>query len=102
MGAGISGLVTIQGVVARQPRPLDTLVLGLAVACQPRLGVLRGATLVLGLAVAVDSVSCPLFSCPFAVGPPPSPTTAFRTRWTWSCPKLPTGSISNSAKWLSI
>ena len=35
MGAGISGLVTTRGVVARRPRPLATLLLGLAVAGQP-------------------------------------------------------------------
>ena len=48
MSAGISGLVTTRRVVARQPRPLAALVLGLTVACQPR----PLATLVLGLAVA--------------------------------------------------
>ena len=118
MGASISGLVTTQEVVTRRPRPLTALVLGLAVAhqpqplptlglglaiaCQPRLGALRGAALVLGVAVAADSISCPLFACPFAAGPPPSPTMAFRTCRTWLCPGLPSRSISNNALWLSI
>ena len=134
MDAGILGLVTTSGVVARRPRPLAalvlglaiahrprplamlmlglaiahrprpllTLVLGLAVARRPRVDVLTGATLVLGVAIAADSVSCPLFACLFAARPPPSPTTLFRTRLTWLCSRLPTGSISNSAKWLSI
>ena len=78
------------------------LVLGLAIAHRPRLGVLRGAALVLGVAIAADSVSCPLFAYPFATGPPPSPATLFRTRQTWLYSQLPTGSISNRAKWLSI
>ena len=134
MRAGISRLVTTRGVVARRPRPLVALVLGLVVAGQPqpiaalvlglavagrprplaalvlglavalqlRVGVLTGATLVLGVAVAADSMSCPLFACPSAARPQPSPTTLFRTRWTWLCAQLPIGSISNSAKWLSI
>ena len=76
--------------------------LGLAVARRPRLGVLRGVMLMLGVAIAADLVSCPLFAYPFSVGPPPSPTIAFRTRRTWLCPGLPSGSISNSALWLSI
>ena len=42
--------------------------------------VLIGAALVLGLAVAVGSISCPLFACPFAAGPPPRPATSFRAR----------------------
>ena len=134
MGVGISGLVTTQGVVARQPqpraalmlrlaiagrprplvvpvlglavagrpRPLAALVLRLAIAHRPRVDVLIGAALVLGVAIATDLVSCPLFACPFAAGPPLSPATLFRTRQTWLCSRLPTGSISNSAKWLSI
>ena len=88
--------------IAHRPRPLLTLVLGLAVARRPRLGVLRGVALVLGVAVATNLVSCPLFACPFAAGPPPSPTMAFRTHHTWLCPGLPSRSISNSALWLSI
>ena len=48
MGAGISGLVTTQGVVARRPLPLAALVLGLAVAGRPR----PLAAFVLELAVA--------------------------------------------------
>ena len=118
MGAGISGLVTTQRVVTRQPRPLAALVLGraiagrpqplaalvlrLVVACRPWVDVLTGAALVLGVAVAADSVSCPLFVCPFTARPPPSPAALFRTCRTWLCSRLPTGSISNSAKWLSI
>ena len=42
--------------------------------------VLIGVALVLGLAVAVGSVSCPLFASSFAAGPPPRPATPFRTR----------------------
>ena len=134
MGAGISGLVTTRGVVARRPQPLAALVLGLVVAGRPRplvapvlglaiagrprplaalvvrlavahrpwVGVITGVALVLGVAVAVDSVSCPLFACPFVAGPPPSPATLFRMRRTWLCSQLPTRSISNSVKWLSI
>ena len=109
MGAGILGLVTTRGVVARRPLvlglamagrpwPLATLVLRLAIAHLPRVNVLRGAVLVLGVAVATDSVSCPLFACPFVAGPPPSRATLFRTRQTWLCSWLSTGSISNSAK----
>ncbi|KAM3708444.1 hypothetical protein ACJW31_02G097100 [Castanea mollissima] len=121
MGAGISGLLTTRAVVAHRPRllaalvlrlavagrprPLAVVVLGLAVAGPPRpldavarVGVLTGAVLVLGVAVAADSVSCPLFASPFAAGPPPSPARSFRTRRTWLCARLPTGSISNSAK----
>ena len=48
MGAGILGLVTTRGVVARQPRPLTALVLGLTVAGRPW----PLAMLVLGLVVA--------------------------------------------------
>ena len=59
MGAGISGLVTTRGVVARRPlmlglamagrpRPLAALVLGLAVTGRPQ----PLAALVLGLAIA--------------------------------------------------
>ena len=134
MGAGISGLVTTQGIVACRPRPRDTLMLGLAVAGQPRplaalmlgltvasqprplavlmlelavarrpwVGVLTGATIVLGVTIAADSVSCPLFASPFAAGPPPSPATLFSTHQIWLCSRLPIGSISNSTKWLSI
>ena len=95
MGAGISGLVTTRGVVVRWPQPLATLVLGLvvesrpwppavlvlglAVARWPWVGVLTSVALVLGLAVATGSVSCPLFAYPFAARPPPSPATLFRT-----------------------
>ena len=64
--------------------------------------VLTSAALVLRVAVAVDSMSCLLFACPSAAGPPPSLATLFRTCQTWLCARLPTGSISNSAKWLSI
>ena len=88
--------------IANRLRPLVVLVLRLAVARRPQVGVLTGVALVLGVAVAIDSVSCPLFACPSAAGPPPSPTTLFRMRRTWLCARLPTGSISNSAKWLSI
>ena len=117
MGACISGLVTTRGVVARQPRPLVALGLGLAVPgrpqplaafvfglaleCRPQVDVLASAALVLGVVVAADSVSCPLFAYPFAAGPPPSPTTLFRMRRTWLCSRVPTGSIFNNAKWLS-
>ena len=131
MGAGISGLLTTRGVVARRPeplsalvlglavvglprplatlllrlavaaiprplvalvlglaiagrpRPLAALVLGLAIARWPRVRVLIGTALVLGLAVAVGSASCPLFACSFAAGPPPRPATPFRTRQIW-------------------
>ena len=69
--------------VAGRPRPLAALVLWLAVPRRPWLDVLTGVALVLGVAVAADSVSCPLFAYPFAAGPPPSPTTLFRTRRTW-------------------
>ena len=71
MGAGISGLGTPRGVVARRPQPLAARVLGLAVAGRPRplptlllrlavsrkawVGVLIGAALVLGVAVVEDS-----------------------------------------------
>ena len=48
MGAGISGLVTTRGVVARRLQPLAVLVLGLAVAGLPW----PLAALVLGLAIA--------------------------------------------------
>ena len=48
MGTGISGLVTTQRVVARQPRPLAALVLGRAVAGRPQ----PLAALVLRLVVA--------------------------------------------------
>ena len=48
MSAGISGLVTTRGVVARRPQPLAALVLGLAVAGRPQ----PLAALVLGLAIA--------------------------------------------------
>ena len=48
MRAGISGVVTTRGVVARQPEPLPALVLGLAVAGIPR----PLDALVLGLIVA--------------------------------------------------
>ena len=50
MGAGISGLVITRGVIACRPRPLATLVLGLAVASIPW----PLAVLVLGLAIAAD------------------------------------------------
>ena len=76
--------------------------LGLVVARRPQLDVLRGAALVLGVAIAADSVSCPLFAYPFATGPPPSPAIAFRMRRTWLRLGLPIGSISNSALWFSI
>ena len=66
--------------VAGRPRPLVAPVLRLAIAHRPRVNVLIGAALVLGVAVAVDLVLCPLFACPFAAGPPPSPATLFRTR----------------------
>ena len=130
MGAGISGLVTTQGVVAHRPQPLLALVLRLAVAGQPRplaalvlglaitgqpqplaalvlglvvarrpwVGVLTGAALVLRVAIAADSVSCLLFACLSVAGPPPSLAILFRTRRTWLCARLPTESISNSAK----
>ena len=78
-----------------------TLMLGLAIARQPWL-LLTGAALVLGLAIAIDSVSCPLFAYPFAAGTWPSSSTAFRTSRSCMCPRLPTGSNFNSAKWLSI
>nr|POE98836.1 hypothetical protein CFP56_56119 [Quercus suber] len=114
MSADSSGLLTTRGVVARRPQPLAAvvlglalvgrpwplaaLVIGLAIARRPRVGVLRGVALVLGVVVAADSVSCPLFAYPFAAGSPPSPTTLCKTRWTWLCSRLPIGSIFNSAK----
>ena len=69
--------------VASQPRPLAALMLELAVARRPWVGVLTGATIVLGVTVAADSVSCPLFASPFAARPPPSPATLFSTRQIW-------------------
>ena len=78
----LSALV-LRLAVAGRPQPLPTLVLGLAIACKPWVGVLTGAALVLGVAVAADSVSCPLFAWPSAAKPPPSPTTLFRTYQTW-------------------
>ena len=42
--------------VASRPRPLPALLLGLAVSCKVGVGVLTGAALVLGVAVAADSV----------------------------------------------
>ena len=78
----LSALVLGLAVPGR-PQPLPVLVLGLVVAHKPRVGVLMGVALVLGVAVAVDSVSCPLINWPLAAGPPPSPATLFRTRRTW-------------------
>ena len=78
------GAPVLRLVVASRPRPLPALVLGLAIACRPWVGVLTGAALVLGVAVATDSMSWPLFGWPSAAGPPPpSPATLFRTRRTW-------------------
>ena len=68
--------------IANRLQPLAVLVLRLAVARRPRVGVLTGVALVLGVAVAADSVSCPLFAYPSVTGPPPSPTTLFRMRRT--------------------
>ena len=93
LGALVLGLV-----VVGRPRPLPALVLGLVVARRPRVSVLTGAALVLEVAVAVDSVSCPLFAWPSAAGPPPSPATLFRTPQTWLCAQLPIGSISKNTK----
>ena len=95
MGASKEGVVTTRGFVAREPRPVAALVLGLAVAGRPRplstlmLGLAVPGqprplpALVLGLAIAAESVSCPLIVWPSAARPPPSPTTLFRTRRTW-------------------
>ena len=106
LGLAVAGrprpLAILVLAVASQPRPLAVFVLELAVARQPRVSVLTSVALVLGVAVAANSVSCPLFAWPFATGPPPSPATLFRTRQTWLYSQLPTGSISNRAKWLSI
>ena len=77
LGALVLGLA-----IAGQPRPLPALVLGLAVSRQPQVSVLTGAAFVLGVAVVADSVSCPLFAWSSTAGPPPSPTTLFRTRRT--------------------
>ena len=88
--------------VAGRPRRFAAPGLGLAVTRRPWVSVLTGATLVLRVVVVVDSVSFPLFAYPSAAGPPPSPTTLFRTHRIWLCAQLPTGSISNNAKWLSI
>ena len=78
LGAPMLGLA-----VASRPQPLPTLVLRLAIARRPRVNVLTGATLVLRVAIAADSMSCPLFAWPSTTGPPPSPATLFRTRRTW-------------------
>ena len=51
LGATMLGLA-----VAGRPRPLPALVLGLAVSCKAGVGVLTGATLLLRVAVAADSV----------------------------------------------
>ena len=102
MDAGIVGLVTTRGVVECWPWPQVALVLRLAIACRPQFGVLNGVALVLRVVVTADLASCLLFACPFAAGPLPSPAIAFRMPRMWSCPGLPTGSIFNSAKWLSI
>ena len=75
--------------------------LGLTVARRPW-PLITGATLVLGLAVATNSVSRPLFTWPFAATTRPSSSTTFRTSTTCICLRLPTGSCFNSAKWLSI
>ena len=77
LGAPVLGLT-----VAGRPWPLPALLLGLAVSRKARVGVLTGAALVLGVAVAADSVSWPLFGWPSAAGPPPSPATLFQTRRT--------------------
>ena len=104
MGARIRELVTTRGVVACRPRPLimgAALVLGLAVARRPWL-LLTSVVLGLGLAPPIDSVSCLLFACPFAATTWPSSSTAFKTSRMCMCPRLPTGSNFNNAKWLSI
>ena len=102
MGASTSGLVTTQAVVARRPQPLAVLGLRLVVARQPQLGVIKDDVLVLGVVIAANSVSCPLFACPFVVATQPSSSMAFRTSRTCLCPKLPIGSSFNNTKWLSI
>ena len=78
LGAPVLGLA-----VPGRPRPLPALLLGLAVSRKARVSVLTDAALVLGVAVAADSVSWPLFGWPSAARPPPSPATLFRTRRTW-------------------
>ena len=78
LGAPVLGLA-----VPGRPRPLPALLLGLAVSRKARVSVLTDVALVLGVAVAADSVSWPLFGWPSAAGPPPSPATLFRTRQTW-------------------
>ena len=70
LGALVLGLA-----VAGRPRPLPTLLLGLTVSRKAGVGVLTSAALVLGVAVAADSVSWPLFGWPTAAGPPPTPAT---------------------------
>ena len=70
LGAPVLGLA-----IAGRPWPLPVLLLGLVVSRKARVGVLTGVALVLGVAVAADSVSWPLFGWPSAVGPPPSPAT---------------------------
>ena len=68
------------------------LVLRLALACRPWLGVIRGAMLMLRLIVATDLVSRPLFAWPFATATRPSSSTTFRTSMTSMCLGLPIGS----------
>ena len=100
MGAGISVLVTTQGVATCQPQPLimgAAFMLGFAIPSRP-LPLITGVVLV----VAIDSISRPLFTYPFATATQPSSSMAFRTSTTCLCPWLPTGSNFNSAKWPSI
>ena len=72
------------------------LVLRLALACRPWLGVIRGAMLMLRLIVATDLVSRPLFAWPFATATRPSSSTTFRTSTTCMCLGLPIGSSFKS------
>ena len=57
LGATMLGLA-----VAGRPRPLPALLLGLAVSRKAQVGVLTGAALVLGVAIATNSMSWPLFA----------------------------------------
>ena len=57
LGAPVLGLA-----VPGRPRPLPTLLLGLAVSRKARVGVLMGVVHVLGVAIATNSMSWPLFA----------------------------------------
>ena len=57
LGAPVLGLA-----VAGRPRPLPVLQLGLAVSRRAQVGVLMGVVLVLGVAIATNSMTWPLFA----------------------------------------